>query len=303
MNKIVLIIFLLILGCNSAKVSTDKVRKEKKKGNKVKAPGVVWLKDSLLLDETEITNMQYLEYVYWVRRVEGERDYRKLLPDSTCWIKDGVLDNFFSQIYLTYPPHRDFPVTGVSYEQAVKFCEWRTDRVNFNFFIKDHINFKWDVDSLYNIPIYVEYRLPTKEEWEYAARAGLEEKEYPFGYVNLFSKKGNLATNTREYFNLTKLHKKPKESYYYSILAPTENVVLGKRNRFGYYHLLGNVSEMVGDSLIMGLNYQTYLTGLPLYENGYSLSKTIKYTRPKSWLGFRCACVILPEIKYKKVKP
>ena len=88
---------------------------------------------SFYIDETEVRNVDYLEYLYWIRRVWGDSYpavYNKALPDTLVWRdKLGYNEPFVVQ-YLRHPAYKNYPVVGVSWNQAVEYCKWRTDRVN-----------------------------------------------------------------------------------------------------------------------------------------------------------------------------
>ncbi len=297
MSKTILILFaFLFINCNSSKQLNDKVRKSPK--FEIVPPGTTWLKDNLFIDYTEVSNFHYLEYVHWILRVQP-KDYLSVLPDTLCWINDGTGQGDLKYYYFKHPVYRDFPVIGISYDQAVKYCNWRSDVVNLMLYLKaNHIK-DFNSDSTYNYPKIVKYRLPSKEEWIYAAQSGLNKTEYPLGYVDILDNKNKPVSNTKEYYNLKKLpivlsaNASGDTSY---MPLQTESVIFGKPNIYGIYNMLGNVSELVSDSLIMGLNFQTYLNGQPQFNDKYTISKFQKYSNPKSWIGFRCIC----EVELKK---
>ena len=88
---------------------------------------------SFYLDEAEVSNQDYLEYLFWIRRVYDmsyPEVYKKSLPDTLVWRdKLGYNEPFVNQ-YLRHPAYKNYPVVGVSWQQATDYCEWRTDRVN-----------------------------------------------------------------------------------------------------------------------------------------------------------------------------
>ncbi len=93
---------------------------------------------SFYLDETEVTNMMYMEYLDWLKRVfpPTEENYKNIYegasPDTLVWRNRLGYNETMTNNYLRHPAYADYPVVGVNWIQAVEFCKWRTDRVNEN---------------------------------------------------------------------------------------------------------------------------------------------------------------------------
>ena len=91
---------------------------------------------SFYIDETEVTNLMYMEYLNWLETVfplsnENYRQiYKGALPDTLVWRNTlGYMEELTSN-YLRHPAYAEYPVVGVNWLQAVQFAEWRTNRVN-----------------------------------------------------------------------------------------------------------------------------------------------------------------------------
>jgi sulfatase modifying factor 1 len=104
---------------------------------------------SFYLDETEVRNIDYLEYLFWIRRVyDGNPEvYQKSLPDTLVWRdKLGYNEPFVTQ-YFRHPAYANYPVVGVSWVQANNYCLWRSDRVNERILINEGI-LKEDMEQI-----------------------------------------------------------------------------------------------------------------------------------------------------------
>ena len=92
------------------------------------------------MDETEVTNHFWLEYLRWLERVHGESHPEivdRALPDTLAWREKLAYNEPLVKYYLRHPAYRDYPVVGVSWRQANEFCKWRTDRVNEGILIRE----------------------------------------------------------------------------------------------------------------------------------------------------------------------
>lgn len=91
---------------------------------------------SFYMDETEVTNKMYLEYLDWIKRYypPTEANFRAIyngaIPDTLVWRNRLGYDEVLTENYLRHPAYGEYPVVGVSWIQAVEFSKWRTDRVN-----------------------------------------------------------------------------------------------------------------------------------------------------------------------------
>lgn len=91
---------------------------------------------SFYMDETEVTNMMYMEYLDWLKRVfpPDQENYKNIYegasPDTLVWRNRLGYNETMTNNYLRHPAYAEYPVVGVNWIQATEFAKWRTDRVN-----------------------------------------------------------------------------------------------------------------------------------------------------------------------------
>lgn len=154
-------------------------------------------------------------------------------PDTTAWVNDfeNAYNEPYVRTYFSHSGYSDYPVVGVSWEQATAFAAWRTQ------FLRRTLG----KDGVYLEP----YRLPTEGEWEYAARAGVSDNRYPWdGDLTLSEDKGCFYANF-----------KPQEGNY----AKDGHVITSRvgsfaPNEFGLYDMAGNVSEWTSTAFTESIN-------------------------------------------------
>lgn len=98
---------------------------------------------SFYMDENEVTNVDYREYLYWLRRVYDydyyPQIYNTALPDTLVWRDKLGYNETYVEYYFRHPAYNFYPVVGVNWLQAMRYCSWRTDRVNEYILIREGI--------------------------------------------------------------------------------------------------------------------------------------------------------------------
>jgi len=182
-----------------------------------------------------------------------------IYPDTTAWVKDFnySYNDAMHQDYFHHQSYGDYPVVGVTWEQARAFCNWRTKKKN------DYLKGKKNPTT---VPIF---RLPTEAEWEYAARGGLEFATYPWGTGGTTSDRGCFLANF-----------KPVRGNYaadgalYTMEADSYNA-----NDYGLYNMAGNVSEWTNTAY----NLSSYYMASTMNSNVEDRQNTRKIVRGGSW--------------------
>lgn len=141
-------------------------------------------------------------------------------PDTTCWVNDfpGADNTTYARYYFSHPDYRDYPVVGVTWEQANAYCAWRTARM------KRIMGPDFSDEQ--------PFRLPTEAEWEYAAR-GKTKNEFPWMQeVAAYSRSTLMANFMPDDGNYTRDG---------NII--TSKVGVYRPNTMGLYDMAGNVAE------------------------------------------------------------
>jgi len=88
---------------------------------------------SFYMDQYEIRNVDWREYTNWMEVVFGKTAPKlvaKAKPNVTVWREELAYNEPYLENYFTHPAFDQYPVVGVTWEQAMDYCTWRTDRVN-----------------------------------------------------------------------------------------------------------------------------------------------------------------------------
>lgn len=159
-------------------------------------------------------------------------------PDTLCWVRDYTYsyNEPLAMKYFSHPAFMDYPVVGVSWNQARAFCNWRT-RLNHEY------------RSRMNDTQAHDYRLPTESEWELASRGGRKNTKYSWGSYYTSNQQGCFGANF-----------KPLRGNY---VADSETSVTTMKvgtfspNDYGLHDMSGNVAEW---------------TSSAYFESGYDLA-------------------------------
>ena len=184
----------------------------------------------------------------------------EIYPDTTAWIKDFSYsyNEPMHNDYFWHDAYAEYPVVGVSWEQAKAFAHWRTMYKN-----------NYQRSRKKNGQRVASFRLPSEAEWEYAARGGLESATYPWGGPYTIDSKGcflaNFKPNRGDYASDNALYTVEAESYW--------------PNDYGLYNMAGNVSEWTDSSYDKG----AYNFDMGLNPNVSDSTNLRKVTRGGSW--------------------
>ncbi len=180
----------------------------------------------MAMDSSYINEKGRIATIRINRRIKEYKDYFtrsviNIYPDTNCWKVDfnGEKNDMYLLMYFSSPAYLNYPVVGVSWEQANAFCHWRTRYHN--------IHSRCEIAP---------YRLPTEAEWEYAAKGGVKgnvNKKYPWKSHDMTNQKG-------QYFANFKPLKGNFPADKYLITAPIGSF---PPNDLGVYDLVGNVAE------------------------------------------------------------
>lgn len=168
----------------------------------------------------EISNLQYRTFLYDLVINDKLREYEKAAVYDSGWIHISKLEMFAEQ-YFWHPSFNDYPVVNITLEGAQMYCDWLTRLVN-------------DYNKEKGKPYINDIRIPTVEEWIYAAKADNDSAIYAWGGPFYRNSKGLIMGNFKSGRNLN-------DHDGADVTAPVGSFY---PNLWGLHNMSGNVAEM-----------------------------------------------------------
>ena len=236
--------------------------------------------NSFYMDKHEIRNIDWREYTGWLSAVYGKVAPEKVeqaRPDINTW-REGMGDNEpFMVDYFTHPSYDQYPVVCISWDQAAAYCKWRTDRVNELMLVKAEVIPAPDFNAIAALTtleevenaifsserffsssnqyqsrtytgMFVSFRLPSEEEWEYAAYArrptdpDTKVYAYPWNPLPIDKLTAVQRSQLKAHYNRSN-----ESGSRVDVFSRTVPVTHNAPNDFGLYNMAGNVNEWVYD--------------------------------------------------------
>jgi formylglycine-generating enzyme required for sulfatase activity len=224
----------------------------------------------------EVTNLEYREFYANILQKGTAEERNKYAIDSLNWRDKLAYNEPFVELYYRHPAYNTYPAVNVSYDGAVRYCEWLTEKYNN------------DPKRKFN---KVKFRLPTESEWEEAARNGLTDGTYPWGIPTLMNHKGQFLANFLHVDDAcVSRDAETKEIRFMGAIGPfylSDNAdITAPVNSYfpsslGFYNQSGNVAEMVSErGIAKGGSWKC--TGYDL-----RIESEMKYTKSQTDIGFR----------------
>jgi len=203
--------------------------------------------------ESKRNRQQFIDREPFIKREEVQ-----IYPDTTVWIKDFTYsyNEPMHNDYFSHPAYQDYPVVGVSWTQAVAFCNWRT-------------KFKNGYQREKGQPNVSRFRLPNEAEWEYAARGGIPSGTYPWGSPYLLNDRACFLAN----------FKPLRGDYAVDQAVYTVEAKSYLPNDYNLYNMAGNVAEWTNSSYNAG----AYEYVSSLNPNMSNTEEERKVVRGGSW--------------------
>jgi formylglycine-generating enzyme required for sulfatase activity len=224
---------------------------------------------------TEVTNIQWKEFLTYLKQVGRTEEYNANVLDTTVWRQRLAYNEPFVNYYYQHEAYSEYPAVGVTLKQAIAYADWLTE-----------------IFAMRDQEVKITFSVPTKKQWIRAAR-GETSGSYPWGGLYMRNSNGVYLSNFKRLGAQNIRYNREKKEYQVvpfnnlsstmTFTAPAESYY---PNQFGIYNMSGNVAELVSDD--------TVALGGSWNDTGYDVRVESEQpaTEAKSTIGFRVVAVI-----------
>lgn len=290
MRKLFILILILPLLISAGKKSRFKVPKDFAfiPLGSMEINGKVFSSNAFIMQKYEVTNLQYREFLNDLK-AHNETEKLKIAEiDSLQWRISNQFYEPYVEYYHSHPAYNNYPIVNISYEAALLYCDWLSEKYKK----ENNVNIK--------------FRLPSENEWIYAAKSGNSNNKYAWEGNYLRNKKGKFQCNFNVLYqenpktkeieitenniienNVSNVNNQDRENN--SITVPVNSYY---PNKYKLYNMSGNVAEMTSEKgVIKGGSWNS----CGYYMQIDAESEYTKTDAPSPFIGFRVVYTFLPE--------